>query len=169
MKIKFLVSIIVLFCGLQNTRAQTEKQIVNIRTEVAAINKSAARYAKTTKDIEGVSLEGTQTTFYVSGEKLKKISAKIYGETFNASAEFYYHGEELIFAFQKINRYDTQIGLEKPPKIARVEESRLYFSGGKMIRLLNGKIPVKSSDIRFTEKEYEIVELSGQLKSAFNR
>jgi hypothetical protein len=116
--------------------AQTEKEIVKIRTEVAAINKGASKYKKATKDVEGISLEGTEATYFYSGKTLKKTTAKMYGETYNSTGEFYYQNGELIFAFVKRNQYDTQIGLEKPPKVVRTEEQRFYFrSDGELIRL----------------------------------
>ena len=85
--------------------------------------------------VEGVSLEGTEATFYTSTAGLKKIHAEMAGETFYAKADFYYSDRgELTFIYFRENRYDTQIGMTPPPKVVRVEEKRLYFKGGKMIK-----------------------------------
>lgn len=163
----FLLSAIFLtLTAADSAQAQTEKEIVKIRAEVAAINNGAAKYAKSTKSVEDVSLEGTEATYYHSGKNLKKITAKMYGETYNATSEFYYWNGELIFAFVKRNRYDTQIGMDTPPKVVSSEEQRFYFAGGELIRLLVGKKELKSDDERYSELKDEIISISGKLKDS---
>ena len=147
-------------------QAQTEKEIVKIRAEVAAINKSGAKYTKTTKDVEDISLEGTEATYFRSAGNLRKITAKMFGETYNATSEFYYRDGELIFVFVQRNQYDTQIGLDTPPKVASTEEQRFYFAGGKLIRLLVGKKELKSGDERYSELKDEILSIVGKLKDS---
>jgi hypothetical protein len=164
--ITILTAITVLIFG-SAAFAQTEKQIQQIRSQVNLINKNLKKYAKKTKDVEGISLEGTEATYYASGRGLMKISARMYGETYNAVGEFYFQGEELIFAYFKHNRYDTQIGLDKPPKVVKTEESRLYFAGGDLKRLLIGKTQIKSSDERFKELKDEMADISSKLKEAY--
>ena len=173
MKILLNNSICLLFSGIfltfiaaNSASAQTEKDIVKIRAEVAAINKGAPKSKKTTKDVEDISLEGTQATYYRSAGDLRKIMAKMYGETYNATGEFYYRGGELIFAFLKRNHYDTQIGLAKPPKVTRSEEQRFYFANGELIRLLVGKKELTSADERHSELRDEIISISGKLKGS---
>lgn len=150
-----------------NVSAQTEKDIAKIRAEVNTINKSAKKYKKETRNVEGISLEGTEATYFVSGKGLKKITAKMYGETYNASVEIYYSGEEMIFAFMKENRYDTQIGMTPPPKVVRSEERRFYFSGGNLVRMLNGKNAVKTTGENYDEYKQQIDEIAGKLKAAY--
>lgn len=150
-------------------QGQTQKQIAAIRSEVNQINKNALSYTKMTRNIEGLSTEGSVATYFLSGKGLKKITAKIYGETFNTTTELYYSGEELIFAFQKASLYERPIGGSKTPKIVRVRETRLYRDGGKSIRILLGKIELKQDDVKYTETEYEIIELADQLKAAVDR
>lgn len=146
--------------------AQTEKEIVKIRAEVAAINRGAAKYKKTTKNVEDIALEGTEATYYHSAGILKKITAKIYGETFSAAGEFYYADGKLIFAFLKHNQYDTQIGADPPPKVAAGEERRFYFAGGELIRLLIGKKELPADDERHSELKEQIVGVSNELKGS---
>ncbi len=94
MKLKLLILTIATFIGVQTIFAQSvERQIIAIRAEVTAINKNAKSYKKTTKDVEGVSLEGTEATYFVSGKGLRKITAKIYGESFRAILELYYRAK----------------------------------------------------------------------------
>ena len=100
--------------------SQTEKEILPIRNEVNSINKNLAGYTKKSKNINNVSSEGAEATYYISRKGVEKISAKVYGETFSANVELYYSGEELIFAFERFDRYDTQIGVNPSPKNGRI-------------------------------------------------
>lgn len=166
---RILITTIALIIFAAPHAAQTSKQIASIRAEVNLINKSASKYQKKTLPVEGVSLEGTEATYFTSGRGLKKITAKIYGETFRSTAELYYSGEELIFAYRRLERYDTHVAMNPPPKVVRVEETRLYRAGDKTIRILSGKTQLKTGDIKFTEAEYELIELADLLKAAYDR
>lgn len=156
-----------IFLSNSNVSAQTEKEIAQIRAEVNTINKSAKKYKKETLNVEDISLEGTEATYFVSGKGLKKISAKMYGETYNATVEIYYSGEEMIFAFMKENRYDTQIGMTPPPKVVRSEERRFYFSGGSPVRVLVDKKELKTADENYDEYKQQIEEIAEKLKAAY--
>jgi len=165
--LSLLVVILLLACG--SASAQTQMQLGSIRAEVTAIDKAAGEYNKKTKKIDGVSTEGAEATYYLSGKAVKKIVARVYGETFRATAEFYFSGDDLLFAYQKVSRYNGSIGSDSPPKIARIEEVRLYRSGGRTLRILSGKKALKLGAIEFNEKEYELIEFSDQLKAALEK
>ncbi len=167
MKTRLIFLIIAAFLGIQTAIGQTEKQVASIRAEVKLIDKNIGSYTKTKKNVEDVSLEGTESTFFVSGRGLMKIIAKSYGETYRATTEFYYSGEELMFAFRKFSRYDTQVGLSKPVKIVSVKETRAYFSGDKLIKLSEGKVIIKRSSKKWSDSEAEMQALSTKLKAAF--
>lgn len=150
----------------QTYESFVNKRVSEIRVEVNAINKDAAKYAKKTKDVEDISLEGAEATYYFSGKDLKKITLQMYGETYNAMGEFYFKNGELLFAFVKRNEYDTQIGMDPPPKVVRVEEQRFYFRGdGELIRLLVGQKELKRGDENYSELEKEIKNISNKLKN----
>lgn len=148
---------------------QTEKSIAAIRHEVASINKNASKYDKKTLSVEGLSLEGSQATYFISGRGLKKITAKIYGETYRSTAELFYQGEDLIFAYRKLERYNTHIAADPPPKVSKVVETRVYFADSAAIRVLEGQRKLKKDDVFFNEAEMEIVELSDALKAAWEK
>ena len=169
MKKIFLLTLVVLTFGFSICAQTVEKQIAAISAEDAAINKAGAKYTKKTMNVEGVSLEGTEATYYVSGKGLKKVAAKIYGESFQATLELYFQGEELIFAYQKTSRYKESIGSGKTPIVARTEETRSYFTGGKMIRFLNGKKQVKPETVEFDEQAYSTMEISDTFRRAFTK
>ena len=166
MKTKFFTILLtILIFGLQNVSAQTEIQITKIRVSVATINKSAAKYKKSVKNVEGISLEGTEATFYSLGADLKKTTAKIYGEMYNATAEIYYRSNVPIFIYQKLNKYNKPFNLS--PKVASVEETRVYYVDGQIIRILVGKKEVKSTNEKFEELKKEFSAFSDDLFKAF--
>ncbi len=160
MKIKLLILTIAIIFSSQIAFAQTSKQVLAIRNEVDSINKSAKKYTKTTKNVEGISLEGTEATYFVSGKELKKITAKSYGETYKATTEFYYQADKLIFVYRKFQSYDTQVGMNPPPKVVSTKESRFYFVNGKMIKFLNGKVSVKNTTKFWEDSSSETTQMS---------
>ena len=168
MKIKLLTILIgILVGGTINLSAQNvERAVSEIRAEVTAINKNAKSYAKKTKDIEGISVEGTQATYFTSGRGLHKVTAQIYGETFRSSLELYFQGEDLIFAYEKTSKYNGSIGTN-PLKVVKVEEKRLYFSNEKMIKFLSGKTAVKSQSEDWQQAESEMLDLAKTFKDAY--
>lgn len=169
MKTKLFFFLILVFgLNLTAVTAQDAKTVAAIRTEVNAINKGASKLTKKTKDVEGISLEGTEADFFSDGGTLRKINARIYGETYLATAELYFKDDELIFAFYKHSRYDTQIGLDKPPKVVKVEEKRFYYADNKLIKLLVGKINIKTGSKQWENSESDIADWSKKLKDAFS-
>jgi hypothetical protein len=168
MKTKLLILAIATFITANTIVAQSvEKEIISIRNKVTAINNSAKKYTKKTKDVDDISLEGAEATFFSSRLSLKKVTAKMYGETYNATGEFYFENSKLIFAFIKHNQYDTQIGLEKPVKVVKIEERRFYFNNDGLIRLLVGKKELKSEDERYEELSQSAVSIGEKLLEAF--
>lgn len=161
-----LSGILLVLVLAESAQAQTEAEIAKLRVEVTAINKGVPKYTKTTKDVEDVSLEGTQATYYSSAGKVRKIAAEMHGETYYATAEFYYRDGELIFVYLKRNQYDTQIGTGRIPKVVRVEEQRYYFANGDLIRLLVGKKELRPNDERHSELKGEVISISNKLKAS---
>jgi hypothetical protein len=166
MKIALISMLVFAFSGIGF--GQVDKQVTGIRAEVAAINKAAKGYKKKVKTVEGVSLEGTEASYFTSrtGE-LKKITAKMYGETYNASAELYYQGDELIFYYIKTNKYNGHIAMKPAPKVASVEEERYYFENTELVRLVHGKVELKPGDEKYDELKNRALELAKTLQDAF--
>jgi hypothetical protein len=167
MKTKFLILIAAIIFSLQISFAQTAKQLSSIRNQVNLINKNVKKYTKTTKNVEGISLEGTEADYFAAGKDLKKITATSYGETYKAMTEIYYSGDNVIFVYRKFSSYDTQIGMNPPPKIVKVTESRFYFENGKMIKFLNGKKDVKNTTKFWLDSESETVQMTEKLKAEY--
>lgn len=170
MKIRILpIVLVILFLGLQEISAQAEMQVKKIRADVAAINKNIAGYKQTKKDVEEISLEGTEAVFYSSGADLKKTTARIYGESFNAVTEIYYNADMPIFIYEKLNKYDKPIGASKSPKIGNSEEKRIYMVDRQIVKILVGKKEIKPTDERFEELKKSFSDLSDKLFAAFKQ
>ena len=133
--------------------AQTDKRIAGIRAKVSEINKAAPKYKKVKRDVDGISTEGAEAKIYSSRTEVKKIVVDLYGETFNAVSEFYFDGDKLIFAHDRVNSYDTQLGLKRHVKIVRIEQIRSYFDNGKMFRLVKGTKIIASTSSELEEYE----------------
>ncbi len=147
--------------------AQSASSISAINSKVATINKGVKRYKRVKKDVADISTEGAEATFYHDRRVLKKIAAKIYGETYNAVASLYYdNGDPLCYEFRE-NRYDTQIGLDKPVKVVKVTNEKYYFTGGKLVRITVGNKIVKKSDPKYAEMRDRMTELEKGLKEAY--
>ena len=163
-----LLSVLLLTLVLAGSAfAQTEKQVAGISAEVAAINKGAAKYKKTKKDVEDISLEGTEATYYQSGKNLRKITAKMFGESVYADGEFYYRDGQLIFALLKRTMYNEPLGTGKKRKVTSVEEQRYYFENDNLIRLLIGKKELKSDDERYTQLKDDIISIASKLQNSY--
>ncbi len=130
-----LLSLVVFYFGLQTIFGQIEKEVSSIRSNTLRTNKLLSTYRKTKRSVEGISLEGTEATFYSSKRGVKKIHAEMYGETYKAKADYYYADDgKLIFVYYEFNRYDTHIAMNPLPKIVTTEEKRLYFKDEKLIK-----------------------------------
>ncbi len=146
--------------------AGVEEQVARIRAEVEAIHREAGTFETRTVEVEDVALEGAEATCHSSGERLRKVTARLWGETWKASLELFYVEGDLVFAFRRTSRYDGQIGLETPPTVAAVEERRSYFSGGSLIRLLVGREAVAPGSQAFVEDERETKALGATFREA---
>ena len=160
---------VLLSLGIFASRAEEAGLKPQIRALVAEINAALPRYLRETRSMEGLSLEGSEAVFFSEGGALKKITVKLYGETYNGAAELYYQGADVAFVYRKLNRYDTQVGMQPPPKVVSTQEARLYFSGGALAALRIGQQDIADSDIQWREAEEEIAELASQLETEFRK
>jgi hypothetical protein len=138
----------------------TDKQVATIRAEVTRINKGLAKLKKTTMMVDNVSLEGTEATYYRSGKTIRKISAQLLGETYQAKIDLYYSADQLIFAFDRHSTYKA--GLGSP--IDRTVEFRVYYVKGKNIRT-TADSKLLTDDEASTEVD-ALNEISVELKAA---
>jgi hypothetical protein len=166
-RILALVAIILVYAPI-TARAEDAGLVAATRAEVNEINRNVPTYAKQSKVVLDVSAQGVGVEYYYDGESVRKISTKIYGygETYSSEAEFYYRGDELLFVYEKFNRYDTQIGVDPPPQVISSEEKRLYFSAGELAALRIDEKELSRNDARWQEVENRMAELAKTLRAA---
>lgn len=163
-----IIGMIFLLTSAFAVSAQSAASISAINTKVATINKGVKKYKRVKQEVMDLSLEGGEATFYHDRRVLNKIAAKLYGETYNSVVNLYYdNGDPLFFEFRE-NRYDTQIGLEKPVKVVKVKIEKYYFTAGKLVRISLGNKIVKKSDPRYAIMRDSMTDLAKDLKAAYS-
>lgn len=104
--------------------------IARIRAEFAQIEREAAGYRRTTHDVHGFSLEGGELTGFYRGRELRKLHARLFGETWRGTEEYYFANGRLIFIHTVQERYDEPLS----GRVHWTIEHRFYFDGGRLIR-----------------------------------
>ena len=101
-----------------------------------------------------------------------KIRIEYYGETGKLFREYYLKNNELLFVFDQEYHYNMPYYMDSTraaesgfdqwfdPKKTKLEESRYYFSSGKMIRWIDSAGRHISSDANDWEKK-EMLYLNG--------
>jgi hypothetical protein len=104
--------------------------IARIDAELAKIERAAPRDRQTTHDVLDFSLEGGELTGFYRGRELRKLAARLYGESWRGTEDYYFSEGRLIFIHTVQERYDE-------PFSGRVQwtiEHRFYFDDGRLIR-----------------------------------
>ncbi len=132
--------------------------VADARKTVAQINRKLPKLTKKSFDVDGISSEGAKATVYSDGAAIKKIAAQVFGEMGRSSVELFYHNDNLIFAFEKMSRYDKTFG-----KVVQTIEKRFYFDNGELKTLTDGKRLLTDKDQEFAEARERILDLSKKL------
>lgn len=116
--------------------------IARIRAEFAAIEREAPAYRQTKHDVHGFSLEGGELTGFYRGRELRKLHARLFGEMWRGTEEYYFAGGRLIFIHVVHERYDEPMSGRVQWTIAH----RFYLDGGRLIRRIRTVRPAPGSD-----------------------
>jgi hypothetical protein len=104
--------------------------IARIRAQFAEIQRDAPRYRQTTHDVHEFSLEGGELAGFYRGRELRKLAARLYGETWRGTEDYYFADGRLIFIHTVHQRYDGLLS----GRVQWTIEHRFYFDGGRLIR-----------------------------------
>jgi hypothetical protein len=80
--------------------------IARIRAEYAAIEREAPGYRQTAHDVWNFSLEGGELLGFYRGRELRKLSARLFGESWRGSEAYYFADGRLIFIHVVQERYN---------------------------------------------------------------
>lgn len=123
--------------NIENTETlDTVNCIKNIEKHLAEINAVTDQYDKVEKEIFGHSAEGGIMIAFYDNNDLKKIIATFYGETGQATTEYYFDTVgNLSFIFRKTSFYGKPMYVEDS-KIESIAENRYYFCQNELIKWL---------------------------------
>jgi hypothetical protein len=120
-----------------------------IRANFKRINSTTKWTKKAEKDL-WISTEGGDAIYYYSGNKIEKVTARVFGEMGQSLTEYYLMNGQLSFVFEKeyhYNRpfyYDSTQARENndtayDDKETKMIETRSYFDKGKLIHQINNQ------------------------------
>lgn len=111
----------------------------------AAVNAQARHSRRVERNLTGLSAEGGTLTGWFNGQKLSRLTARLYGETGQQTAEYSFWSGHLFFVLQTTRHYKQPLGAHVLPgpegAVAHVEQSRYYFQNGRLMRWLEGRQP----------------------------
>ncbi|MBS1915199.1 MAG: hypothetical protein JST87_02920 [Bacteroidetes bacterium] len=150
-----------------------------IRANFKRINSTVKWTKKIKKDL-WISTEGGDAVYYYSGNKIEKITARVFGEMGQSLTEYYLLNGQLSFVFEKeyhYNRpfyYDSALAKENndtayDDKETEIIETRSYFENGKLIHQLNNQdCGSPFSDAYLKEEQKRIKEEYKEILNALN-
>src|ERR1051325_10095527 len=130
-----------------------EGKVKSIRAKYAEIERELKECRQVKRDLPDESAEGGELTAYFKGATLRKLSARVFGETGKALEEYYFLENELIFVL----RVDTRYTKPNSGVVKNKTEQRFYFAGGKLIRWLNPDNKNVTADPAKAERESELL------------
>ena len=109
------------------------EEVKTIRSRYDAVDKDLSHCKQIKRDLPDESTEGGELTAYFSGQSLRKLVAKFYGETGQAREEYYFWEDRLFFVLRVESRYDKPLS----GKVTTRSEERFYFADDALIRWLD--------------------------------
>jgi hypothetical protein len=149
------ILVINLFAPLvSGQQAQPDARVSLIRQRYNSINRKLATYRIVKKSgIEIDSESGGKMQAYLAGKHIRKIVFWLTSESSRWQMEYYYWMGNLIFAYHR--KVQMNMDTMRPES---TEERRMYFEGGKLIKLLVDKADVSLTDAKFNEEYQSEVE-----------
>jgi hypothetical protein len=131
-----------------------EEKIKAIRSRYEKVEGALKHCKQVKRDLSGESAEGGELTAYFSGQSLRKLVAKFYGETGQAREEYYFWDERLFFVLRVESRYDKPLS----GKVDRKSEERFYFADDALIRWLDPEKKEVSAGPAFQDRGREWID-----------
>lgn len=123
--------------------------IASIRQQYARIDREAPGLRQTTHDLENFSLEGGVLHGFFAGRELRKLTARLYGETWRGTEDFYFAGGRIFFIHTVVQRYDESMS----GRVVATVDHRFYFDQGRLIRRVRTQRPVTEEDMSAYDQE----------------
>jgi hypothetical protein len=148
-----MVCVLAVGSSVRATDSSVEEKVKSIRAKYAAIEKQLKDCRQVKRDLPDESAEGGELIAYLKDSSLRKLSARLFGETGKVLEEFFFADGQVIFVFRGETRYtEPNSGVVKSKT-----EQRFYFADGKLIRWLNPDNKDVTGDPAKAERERELV------------
>jgi hypothetical protein len=136
-----------------------EPTIEAIRAQYARVTRELKRCTQVKRNLEGYSTEGGTLTAYFRNLSPRKLVAQFYGETGQATEEYYFWNNRLFFVIRRESRYDKPFGI-----VQSTTENRYYFTGGKLIRWVDErKNSISTASPKAQQREREMLRSTREL------
>jgi hypothetical protein len=157
-KIILLILLMTSFSWLSSSgqKDSVEIRIKEIRKECDRINKDSSKFKVVQEDINDQSAEGGILKKMYDSNTLRKAVLIFFGETGQSTSEYYLLNGEIIFVYQREERYKSPIYMGKT-ELKSQEENRFYFKNKKLIRWTGNDGKILDAGL-YPEKEKEIVD-----------
>jgi predicted RNase H-like nuclease (RuvC/YqgF family) len=133
------------------TELTDEQKIRRNESEYKQINDNLRKYTKKTRELTGFSTEGGELDVFSDGNKIRKLTAILYGETGKRLEEYYYENGKLIYIYCKLSHYDKPFG-----EVIKAEENKFYLSNNKLLQWIdydNEKVNPESPEYKQIQRE----------------
>lgn len=130
------LSLLAIFAGnIEAADSSIEEKIKAIRQRYSEVEGELKSCRQVKRDLPDESAEGGELTGYFKHSSLRKLAAKLYGETGNVLEEYYFWDDQLFFVLRMETRYTAP----NSGKVKNKTEERFYFADNKLIRWLDAK------------------------------
>ncbi len=140
---------------VKSLAAAGDARVRRIDKERAAIDRRLPSLRKASTTVLGCSLEGAAVTSWNVRDKVLRLDAAVYGETYRANYRFYYRDGEPILVFGKVLRYQGTFG-----KVVATQSHRLYLERGEAIRVTTASAKAIVDGDDAARLQVEVGELS---------
>ncbi len=130
--------------------------IARIRTLFAEIQREAPTYRQSKREIQGFSLEGGEIVGFYRGSELRKLAAHHYGESGEATEEYYFSDGPPVFVYIVDSRYDELMS----GRVVYRTEDRYYFDNGRLIRRVHTRPADEDEEEAFAPDLPDLLEVA---------
>ena len=162
---KTFIAVCVAMCVLATATAgqQSKKKLDAILAEVESIEKSLPTYQQTLKELEGVSRRA-DAEYFASKTGVRKIVARVIGDTGRSDNEYFYRNDKLIYAFHRWTKYDGPIS-KGAVKAVKVVDTVAFFEAGECLALVIDGKSIGPGTQEWKEEIYSIETTSSAFRS----
>lgn len=148
-----------------DSNLDSEKIIRHIRMRQQEID-AHLDSMKRSEHIVEISPEGGEVVVFKRAGKIQKITAELLYESGREKKELYFDFGNPFFIYIQRTHYKGYLGQKGGGETSSIEDKRLYFDNGHLIKFLKGKKELNPSNEEFKEMEQSQLEDTSELLKA---